>query len=38
VKRKRIKSVITVTAMAAAILGERKLHSKMHQAGWRVRP
>ena len=37
-KRKRIKSVLTVAAMAAAIVGERKLYSKMHQAGWRVRP
>jgi hypothetical protein len=38
VKRKRIKSVLTVAAMAAAIVGERRLYSKMHQAGWRVRP
>jgi hypothetical protein len=37
-RRKRIKPVIKVAALALAIATENFLHMKMHHYGWRVRP
>jgi hypothetical protein len=34
----RIKPVIKVTAVAAAIVAENFLYRKMRQSGWRLRP
>jgi hypothetical protein len=38
VRPKRVKAVIEVVTLVAAIVCERKLHNTMRQAGWQFRP